>query len=89
MVEQFFDWDKWKDSLRKAIELGQKIGFEEETIVRIARKIGDLLNLHADPENREQRLIKELWDVADEAEQKILTKHIIKMLKKEEALVKN
>lgn len=86
MVEQFSDWDKWKDSLRKAIELGQKIGFEEETIVRIARKIGDLLNLHADPENR---LIKELWDVADEAEQKILTKLIIKMLKKEEALVKN
>ena len=34
MVEQFSDWDKWKDSLRKAIELGQKIGFEEETIVR-------------------------------------------------------
>ncbi len=89
MVEQFTDWDKWKDSLRKAMNLGQKIGFEEETIVRLGRKLGDLLSWHADPENREQRLIKELWDVAEEEERKILTRLIIKMLKNEEVMVNN
>lgn len=84
MVEQFTDWDKWKKTLGQAIDIGHKVGLKDETIIKIGSKIGDFLDWNADPENREQRIIKEMWDVADNEEQKILTKLLVKMISSEE-----
>lgn len=87
MVERFSDWDKWKNTIRQAVDIGHKIGFEDETIIKIGNKIGDLLEWKADPENREQRVIKEMWDIANEDEQKTLTRLIVKMVSDKDVLV--
>ncbi|MFP4016044.1 MAG: DUF3243 domain-containing protein [Halanaerobiales bacterium] len=86
MVEQFTEWDKWKKTLGQAINIGHKIGLKDETIITIGSKIGDFLDWNTDPENREQRVIKEMWDQADEEEQKTLTKLLVKMISSEEKI---
>lgn len=74
------DWDKWKKTLSAAIYMGETVGLSQNTITEVGSKVGGFLSSNVDPENREQRLLKELFDSSTKEEQKILTKVIIKMV---------
>ncbi|ACL68927.1 DUF3243 domain-containing protein [Halothermothrix orenii] len=82
-MERYSDWDKWKKNLGQAVNLGKKIGLSEETVVKVGEKIGDFLEKRVEPENREQRVLKELWDVASQDEQRHLASMIVKMVQKD------
>lgn len=73
-------WDKWKGTIDKAVNLGQTVGMSENTIQNIGVKIGDFLAVNVDPENREQRVLQELWKVGDDSDRKALSKMIVKMV---------
>jgi hypothetical protein len=55
----------------------------DETINKIALKIGTMLSSRVDPENREQRLLQELWRVADDRERAVLAKLVVNVLQTE------
>lgn len=74
------DWDKWKGTLSRAINIGQAVGLSQESIEKISVKIGNFLESAIDPENREERVLKELWAVGDDADRKALAGMIIKMV---------
>ena len=76
------DWDKWKKTLYNIISMGEKVGLSEDAITNVGSKIGEFLASNVDPENREQRLLKEFFEVANEKEKEILTALIIKMIQK-------
>lgn len=76
------DFDKWKKTLYNIISMGEKVGLSEDTITNLGSKIGEFLASNVDPENREQRLLKEFFEVANEKEKEILTSLIIKMIQK-------
>lgn len=78
--EMLADWTKWKDTLAKAVHLGEAVGMNDITIDKIAYKIGNFLTAAVDPENREERLLQELWKVADESERKVLAKLIVNLV---------
>ena len=78
--ETLSDWNKWKSTLSKAVNFGELIGLSEGTIDKIAYKIGNMLTAAVDPENREERLLQELWKVGDDEDRKVLSKLIVKML---------
>lgn len=78
--ETFSYWEKWKGSLAKAVSLAEMVGMSEKTIDKIALKIGTTLSAKVDPENREQRLLQELWKVADDEERAVLARLIVNML---------
>ncbi len=73
------DWDKWKSSLKKAVDVGETVGMSDDTITSIAEKVGTFLSNHVDPRNDEERLLKEMWDVADQQDRKVLAKIITKV----------
>lgn len=73
------DWDKWKSSLKKAVNLGETVGMSEETINTVAEKVGTFLSNHVDPRNDEERLLKEMWNVADDQDRRVLAKIITKV----------
>jgi len=73
------DWDKWKENLKRAVNMGQTLGMSEETIDNIAYRVGNVLSSSVDPENREQRLLQELWKVGDDSDRKTLAKLVVKM----------
>lgn len=78
--ETFGHWEKWKGTLAKAVSLAEMAGMSEETIDKIALKIGTMLSAAVDPENREQRLLQELWKVGDDSDRAVLAKLLVKML---------
>jgi hypothetical protein len=82
-TETFTHWDKWKGTLAKAVSLAETVGMSDETINKIALKIGTMLSSRVDPENREQRLLQELWRVADDRERAVLAKLVVNVLQTE------
>lgn len=79
-MDNMQDWNKWKKTLKKAVDVGEAVGMSEETISEVGMKIGDFLSNTVDPENREQRVLKELWDVSDEKDKKTIAKAISRMV---------
>lgn len=83
-VDILSNWDKWKATLGNAVNLGQKVGLSENTIDGIATKVGDFLTANVDPENREQRVLQELWKSGDDQDRKTLAKMLVNMVQKED-----
>ncbi|HYE81461.1 MAG TPA: DUF3243 domain-containing protein [Clostridia bacterium] len=79
-VDAFTEWSNWKNTLSKAVNLGETVGMSENTIENIAVKVGNVLASRVDPENGEQRLLQELWKVADDGDRKVLAKLVVKMV---------
>lgn len=82
-TESFTQWEKWKDTLAGAISIADRVGLSDSSIEKIGVQIGNILSASIDPENREQRLLQELWRVGDKEERAILTRMLIKMLQTE------
>lgn len=76
------DWDNWKDTLGKAVEIGENVGLSNNNINNIAEKVGGFLANHVEPTNEEERLLKELWDVGNQHDKHVLAKLVVKMTKK-------
>ncbi len=79
-MDNFTHWDRWKGTLSKAVSIAEAVGMSNTAIEKIALKIGDFLSANIDPENREQRLMQELWKVGDDQERTVLTRLLIKVL---------
>ena len=52
----------------------------QTTIEKRGLKMGNILSASIDPENREQRLLQELWKVGDDQDRAVLTKLLVKIL---------
>ncbi|MFC4775327.1 DUF3243 domain-containing protein [Paenibacillus sp. GCM10023252] len=73
------DFDTWKQFLASRVEQGKKIGLNDETISNLAYEIGSFLDAKVDPKNDEERVLKEIWDVGDEAERKTIATLMVKL----------
>lgn len=75
--------EDFKSVLVRAVGLAKGVGLSDDAIGGLAARVGDFLSRFMDPADREQRLLKELWDVADESEQRTLARLIAKMVAEE------
>jgi hypothetical protein len=73
------NWGDFKDTLGKAVDLGETVGLSDKTITNAAEKIGTYLSNNINPRNDEEKLLKELWDAAGGEDRKILAKLIVKI----------
>jgi hypothetical protein len=62
--------------------MGKDMGMSDDQIKGRAEHIGDYLAKNVDPENPEQRILKELWESSSEGEQETIAGAIIKMVTK-------
>ena len=76
------EWHDWKMTLGKAVDMGETVGMSDKSITNIAEKVGTFLSNNVDPRNDEERLLKEMWDAADETDRSVLAKVIIKIADK-------
>lgn len=81
-LDHLKDWDKWKKTLKSAVHLGESVGMSEDSISKVGTKIGNFLSNNVDPENPQQRVLKELWDEADDNDKVVLSKMISRMVDK-------
>lgn len=76
------NWDTWKETLGKAVDLGEAVGMSDDSINKVAERFGTFLANNVDPRNKEERLLKELWDVGDDGDRKVIAKLVTKMTDK-------
>jgi hypothetical protein len=81
-MEIMDNWNDWRKTLGKAIDLGETVGMSDKTITNVAEKVGTYLSNNVDPHNDEERLLKEMWDVASEEDREVLAKLVVKIADK-------
>jgi hypothetical protein len=72
-------FDTWKKFLANRVAAAKNMGFNEEAISKLAFEIGEFLERKVDPQNDEERVLKELWDVGDESERKTIARLMVKI----------
>ncbi|HZG86776.1 DUF3243 domain-containing protein [Paenibacillus sp.] len=73
-------YDKWKQFLGERVQNARSAGMSDSTIQNLAKDIGDFLATKVDPKNDEERVLKELWAVADENEKKMMAGLMMKLV---------
>jgi len=74
-------FEKWQQFLGDRIKEAERVGMNDQTIVTLATEIGNYLSAKIDPENQEERLLKQMWEAADEQERKSIACVIFKLAK--------
>ncbi len=73
-------WEEWKSQLADAVKLGQSMNLSPEQLAQRAEQVGDFLARNVDPKNPEQKVLKELWQAADEKDQQAIARTLIKLV---------
>lgn len=73
------DWNEWKRTLSGAIDIGETMGLSDKTINMVAEKVGTYMANNVSPRNAEEKLLKELWNVADSKDKETLAKLIVRL----------
>jgi hypothetical protein len=71
-------FDRWKEFLGERVNQAEKAGMTEETIDKLAFQIGEFLSDKIDPENHQERVLKELWDLGDQEERKTIARLMVR-----------
>lgn len=73
-------FEQWKEFLSKQVNQAENAGASQQSVVNAATRIGNFLADKVDPKNREQRLLKELWDKGSQDERHALASMVTKMV---------
>lgn len=69
------NFSDFKSYLQDQLAKGQKLGLSDDLLAKGAKFVADHLAKNEEPKNREQKVLQELWKVAEEDEKKTLAKN--------------
>lgn len=73
-------FDDWKGFLQDRVDQARALGMDDQSIANVAQEMGDYLAQNVRPENGEEQLLKQLWEVSNEQEQQTLANIMVKMV---------
>lgn len=73
-------FEDWKGFLQKRVNQARALGMDDNTIAEIAAELGDYLAQDVDPENKEERLLQQMWTASSEEEQQTLASIMVKLV---------
>lgn len=76
------NFETWKKFLGERVAAAKNMGLSEDVISKLAFEIGEFLHNKIDPQNDEERILKQLWDVGDESERKVIARMMVKLTEK-------
>ncbi|WP_068672342.1 DUF3243 domain-containing protein [Oceanobacillus sp. Castelsardo] len=76
------NFDTWKGFLANRLQQAQQQGMDQQTINSIAAEVGDYLAENVDAKNKEEAVLKELWNAASEQEQQAIASTMVKLVQK-------
>ncbi len=71
---------QFRQQLGQKLNLAHRAGASRGTILNAAKDFTQWLAEEVPPQNHEQRLLKEMWDVADESERSAMTNVLVKFI---------
>ncbi|MBY0099273.1 DUF3243 domain-containing protein [Mesobacillus maritimus] len=74
------NWGQWKDFLGSRLDQAQSEGMSNNVISDVAYQVGDYLAKNVDPKNEQERVLADLWSVADEKEQHAIANLMVKLV---------
>jgi signal transduction histidine kinase len=74
------NWGQWKDFLGSRLDQAQSEGMNNNVISDVAFQVGDYLAKNVDPKNEQERVLADLWSVADEKEQHAIANLMVKLV---------
>jgi hypothetical protein len=74
------NFETFKTYLHKRLDVAKKIGLNEEQLANTAQKVADYLAEKAEPKNREEKLLQELWKVGNDEERHKLAHMLVKLV---------
>ncbi len=74
------NFDQWKSFLGERLDQAEGKGLDHNYVSEMAYRIGDYLANEVEPRNDEERVLAELWKVADEQEQHTIANLMIKLV---------
>ncbi|AZU61552.1 DUF3243 domain-containing protein [Neobacillus mesonae] len=75
------NWKEWQDFLGDRLQNAQTQGMSEGAIGSLAHQIGDYLSQNVDPKNEQQRVLSDMWSVANDQEQQAIANVMVKLVK--------
>jgi hypothetical protein len=83
-VEIIESFDKWKEFLHGKVLLAEKIGFSDTTIAKGVDWMQNFLSKIIEPQNPEERLLHQLWELGNSEERQALSNLVLKLVKAED-----
>jgi hypothetical protein len=74
------NFQDWKDFLHQRVNQAENLGMDRESINDLAYQLGNYLAKDVAPQNVQERLLKDLWDVANEEEQRMMAGLMVKLV---------
>jgi hypothetical protein len=74
------NWKQWEDFLANRLHQAQTEGMSEGAISALAVQIGDYLADQVEPKNEQERILADLWSVADKEEQQAIANIMVKLV---------
>ncbi|ETI68782.1 DUF3243 domain-containing protein [Neobacillus vireti] len=75
------NWKQWQEFLGDRLEHAQTEGMSEGAINNLAFQIGDYLANQVDPKNEQERILSDMWSVADKTEQQAIANIMVKLVR--------
>ncbi len=75
------NWKQWQDFLGDRLSQAQNQGMSEGAINSLAHQIGDYLAQNVDPKNEQERVLSDMWSVANDQEQQAIANVMVKLVK--------
>jgi len=77
------NFSTWKEFLSDKVSQAKDHGMSNQSITNFAQHVGDYLSHHVQPENKEEKVLQELWNAASEDEQRAIASTMIKLVQKQ------
>jgi cell shape-determining protein MreC len=74
------NFQDWKNFLSERVKQAENMGMNQDTIKNLAYEIGDYLAKGVEPKNEQERLLQDMWSVADPNEQRMMAGLMVKMV---------
>ena len=74
------NWEHWTSFLGTQVEEAKESGMSNKFIEKAAIQIGDYLAKNVEPQNEQERVLSDLWAVADKDEKHAMANCIIKLV---------
>lgn len=76
------NFSTWKEFLANRIDQAKDAGISSDMLTSMAKHVGDYLSENVQPENKEEKVLKDLWNAASEEEQRAIASTMIKLVQK-------
>ncbi|WP_043933290.1 DUF3243 domain-containing protein [Bacillus sp. EB01] len=74
------NWKQWEDFLADRLHQAQDEGVSKDVVSDLAYQIGDYLANQVEPKNEQERILADLWSVADKDEQQAIANIMVKLV---------